>query len=74
MGYGAGGSYPASSMFSSGYSDEKAWLVLTYNNEVATSFMKSVFSRSSAGDSGLDVEIPRKGRQRNYGLIQSLKN
>lgn len=53
---------------------KKAWIVLTYNNEVATSFMKSVFSKSSAGDSGLNVEIPQEGRQRNDGLMQSLKN
>lgn len=61
-------------MFSFAYSDEKAWIVLTYNNEVATSFVKSVFSKSSAGDSGLNVEIPQEGRQRNDGLMQSLKN
>lgn len=36
--------------------------------------MKSVFSKSSAGDSGLNVEMPQKGRQRKDNLIQSLKN
>lgn len=73
-GYGAEGGYSASSVFSFAYSDEKAWIVLAYNNEVATSFVKSVFSKSSAGDSGLNVEIPQEGRQRNDSLMQSLKN
>lgn len=36
--------------------------------------MKSVFSNSSAGDGGLNVEIPQKGRQRNDSLMLSLKN
>lgn len=36
--------------------------------------MKSVFSKSSAGDSGLNVETPQKGRQRNDSLMQSLTN
>lgn len=36
--------------------------------------MKSAFSNSSAGDGGLNVEIPQKGRQRNDSLMLSFKD
>lgn len=55
VGYEALGGRFASSVFNFAYSDEKAWVVLTYNNEIATFFMMSVFSNSSAGDGGLNV-------------------
>ena len=44
------------------------------NNEIDTSFMKSVFSNSSTGDGGLNMEILQKGRQRNDSLMLSFKN
>lgn len=44
-----------------------------YIKEIDTSFMKLVFSNSSAGDGGLNVEILQKGRQRNDSLMLSFK-